>query len=84
LDVLDGGEPRLLLGEPIAQVVLLPRGQRRELERKDHDAVAGETFSAHAEALPSDDDVVDDATACVTIHHWNPVAVGGGAAGGTR
>ncbi|MCW2992352.1 MAG: class SAM-dependent methyltransferase, partial [Solirubrobacterales bacterium] len=31
---------------------------------------------ARAEALPLDDDSVDAAMACVTIHHWEPPAAG--------
>jgi SAM-dependent methyltransferase len=32
--------------------------------------------AASAEALPLDDDCVDAAMACVTIHHWQPPAAG--------
>ena len=31
---------------------------------------AAPVISAHAEALPFDDDAVDAAMACATIHHW--------------
>ncbi len=33
-------------------------------------------IDARAEALPLDDDAVDAAMACVTIHHWEPPAAG--------
>jgi SAM-dependent methyltransferase len=33
-------------------------------------------IDARAEALPLDDDAVDAAMACVTIHHWQPPAAG--------
>ena len=33
-------------------------------------------IDARAEALPFDDDAVDAAMACATIHHWEPVATG--------
>jgi len=33
-------------------------------------------IAAHAEALPFDDDSVDGAMACVTIHHWEPPEAG--------
>lgn len=33
-------------------------------------------IAARAEALPLDDDAVDAAMACVTIHHWEPPAAG--------
>jgi SAM-dependent methyltransferase len=33
-------------------------------------------ISARAEALPFDEDSVDAAMACVTIHHWDPPAAG--------
>ena len=33
-------------------------------------------IDARAEALPLDDDSVDAAMACVTIHHWEPPAAG--------
>lgn len=37
---------------------------------------AAPAVDAHAEALPLDDDSVDAAMACVTIHHWKPAALG--------
>jgi SAM-dependent methyltransferase len=33
-------------------------------------------IDARAEALPLDDDAVDAAMACITIHHWEPPAAG--------
>ncbi len=33
-------------------------------------------IAARAEALPLDDDAVDAAMACVTIHHWEPAEAG--------
>jgi SAM-dependent methyltransferase len=37
---------------------------------------AAPAIDACAEALPFDDDAVDAAMACVTIHHWEPAAAG--------
>jgi SAM-dependent methyltransferase len=37
---------------------------------------AAPAINAKAEALPFDDDAVDAAMACVTIHHWQPPSVG--------
>jgi SAM-dependent methyltransferase len=37
---------------------------------------AAPAIAARAEALPLDDDAVDAAMACVTIHHWEPPEVG--------
>lgn len=37
---------------------------------------AAPAIDARAEALPLDDDAVDAAMACVTIHHWRPPARG--------
>lgn len=37
---------------------------------------AAPAIAGHAEALPLDDDAVDAAMACVTIHHWRPAAAG--------
>ena len=37
---------------------------------------AAPVVAASAEALPLDDDSVDAAMACVTIHHWDPQAAG--------
>ena len=37
---------------------------------------AAPVISARAESLPFDDDSVDAAMACVTIHHWEPPAAG--------
>ena len=44
------------------------RAQRR--------ADAAPAIAARAEALPFDDDAVDAAMACVTIHHWEPPVAG--------
>ncbi len=60
-------EPRdrwLLAVEPSATM----RAQRPE--------GAAPAIDARAEALPLDDDSVDAAMACVTIHHWEPVEAG--------
>lgn len=37
---------------------------------------AAPAIAARAEALPLDDDAVDAAIACVTIHHWEPPEAG--------
>ena len=37
---------------------------------------AAPAIAARAEALPFDDDAVDAAMACVTIHHWHPPSQG--------
>ena len=37
---------------------------------------AAPAIAAVAEALPLDDDAVDAAMACVTVHHWDPVQAG--------
>ena len=37
---------------------------------------AAPVLDARAEALPFDDDAVDAAMACVTVHHWRPRATG--------
>jgi SAM-dependent methyltransferase len=37
---------------------------------------AAPAIAARAEALPFDDDAVDAAMACVTIHHWDPPETG--------
>jgi SAM-dependent methyltransferase len=37
---------------------------------------AAPAIAGRAEALPLDDDSVDAAMACVTIHHWDPQAAG--------
>jgi SAM-dependent methyltransferase len=42
-------------------------------QRPEHAAPA---ISARAEALPLDDDAVDAAMACVTIHHWDDPRAG--------
>jgi SAM-dependent methyltransferase len=44
--------------------------------RAQRPADAAPAISAHAEALPFDDDAVDAAMACVTIHHWEQPATG--------
>ncbi len=40
--------------------------------RAQRPATAPPAIAARAEALPLDDDAVDAAMACVTIHHWEP------------
>lgn len=37
---------------------------------------AAPAIAARAESLPLDDDAVDAAMACVTIHHWEPPEAG--------
>jgi len=37
---------------------------------------AAPAIDARAEALPFDDDAVDAAMACVTVHHWEPAQAG--------
>jgi SAM-dependent methyltransferase len=44
--------------------------------RAQRPADAAPAIAAHAEALPFDDDAVDAAMACVTIHHWEPPQAG--------
>jgi SAM-dependent methyltransferase len=44
--------------------------------RAQRPAEAAPAIDARAEALPFDDDAVDAAMACVTIHHWDPPAAG--------
>ncbi|HEY5261616.1 MAG TPA: methyltransferase domain-containing protein [Solirubrobacteraceae bacterium] len=44
--------------------------------RAQRPAGAAPAIAAHAEALPFDDDTVDAAMACVTIHHWRPPELG--------
>jgi ubiquinone/menaquinone biosynthesis C-methylase UbiE len=44
--------------------------------RAQRPAHAAPAIAARAEALPLDDDAVDAAMACVTIHHWESAAVG--------
>jgi SAM-dependent methyltransferase len=44
--------------------------------RAQRPADAAPVVAARAEALPFDDDAVDAAMACVTIHHWDPPAAG--------
>ena len=44
--------------------------------RAQRPAGAAPVIAAQAEALPLDDDAVDAAMACVTIHHWEPPAAG--------
>jgi SAM-dependent methyltransferase len=44
--------------------------------RAQRPADAPPAISARAEALPFDDDAVDAAMACVTIHHWEPPHAG--------
>jgi SAM-dependent methyltransferase len=44
--------------------------------RAQRPADAAPAIAARAEALPLDDDAVDAAMACVTIHHWEPAQAG--------
>ncbi len=44
--------------------------------RAQRPAGAAPAIDARAEALPLDDDAVDAAMACVTVHHWRPRAAG--------
>lgn len=44
--------------------------------RAQRPAGAAPVIDARAEALPLDDDAVDAAMACVTIHHWEPPEAG--------
>ena len=44
--------------------------------RAQRPAGAAPVIAARAEALPLDDDAVDAAMACVTIHHWEPPQAG--------
>jgi SAM-dependent methyltransferase len=44
--------------------------------RAQRPADAAPAICARAEALPFDDDAVDAAMACVTIHHWEPPEAG--------
>ena len=44
--------------------------------RAQRPADAAPVIAARAEALPLDEDSVDAAMACVTIHHWEPPHVG--------
>jgi SAM-dependent methyltransferase len=44
--------------------------------RRQRPSNAAPVISARAEALPLDDDAVDAAMACVTIHHWEPPEAG--------
>jgi hypothetical protein len=44
--------------------------------RAQRPAGAAPVIDARAEALPFDDDSVDAAMACVTIHHWQPQEAG--------
>jgi SAM-dependent methyltransferase len=44
--------------------------------RAQRPADAAPVICARAEALPFDDDAVDAAMACVTIHHWESAAAG--------
>jgi SAM-dependent methyltransferase len=44
--------------------------------RSQRPAGAVPAIAARAEALPFDDDAVDAALACVTIHHWTPAEAG--------
>lgn len=44
--------------------------------RAQRPAEAAPAIDARAEALPFDDDAVDAAMACITIHHWDPPETG--------
>lgn len=44
--------------------------------RAERPCDAAPAIAAHAEALPLDDDAVDAAMACVTIHHWRSPQTG--------
>ena len=44
--------------------------------RAQRPADAAPAIAARAEALPFDDDAVDAAMACLTIHHWQPPQAG--------
>jgi SAM-dependent methyltransferase len=44
--------------------------------RAQRQADAAPAICARAESLPLDDDSIDAAMACVTIHHWAPAAKG--------
>lgn len=44
--------------------------------RAQRPSEAAPAIDAYAEALPFDDDAVDAAMACVTIHHWEPPEAG--------
>jgi SAM-dependent methyltransferase len=44
--------------------------------RAQRPAGAAPVIAARAESLPFDDDAVDAAMACLTIHHWEPPAAG--------
>lgn len=44
--------------------------------RAQRPAGSAPAIAAYAEALPFDDDAVDAAMACVTIHHWQPPEAG--------
>jgi SAM-dependent methyltransferase len=44
--------------------------------RRQRPPDAAPVISARAEALPLDNDAVDAAMACVTIHHWEPPEAG--------
>ena len=53
-------------------VAVEPSATMRAQRRAD----AAPAIAARAEALPFDDDAVDAAMACVTIHHWEPPEAG--------
>jgi len=44
--------------------------------RAQRPSYAAPAISAHAEALPLDDDAVDASMACATIHHWTSAHAG--------
>ncbi len=44
--------------------------------RAQRPASAAPVIAASAQSLPFDDDAVDAAMACITVHHWDPLAAG--------
>lgn len=60
--------------EPRDRWVLAVEPSARMRAQRPSDAAP--SIAARAEALPLDDDAVDAAMACVTIHHWEPPAAG--------
>lgn len=60
--------------EPSDRWVLAVEPSRTMRARRAPDAAP--VIDARAEALPFDDDAVDAAMACATIHHWRPAAKG--------
>src|SRR2546423_53384 len=58
--------------EPVDRWVLAVEPSAAMRAQRPRDAAPA--IAAHAEALPLDDDAVDAAMACVTIHHWHSPA----------